>query len=375
MKKVSVSERGTELLGIRDENLKTIEKLMNVRIVSRGQELQIEGEPEPVAAVESLFQQFADLIAGGYHVASGDLKVALRVLGQDPNVSLKDFFVTSTIHASGKKTVMPRSLNQLRYVQAIQSNDIVLGIGPAGTGKTYLAVALAVAAFNQKQVNRIILARPAVEAGERLGFLPGDIQEKVNPYLRPLYDALYDMMEAERVVRLLERGTIEIAPIAFMRGRTLNDSFIILDEAQNTTTEQMMMFLTRIGIGSKAVVTGDVTQIDLPPERKSGLVEATDIIEGISGIQVVHFNEKDVVRHRLVQEIVRAYERFSNGRTAAGAQEPSARAQREPEASRRATAGTAVSSGATGVGPRREDVMPPRDLTDEPAAAPPEEKP
>jgi phosphate starvation-inducible PhoH-like protein len=203
-------------------------------------------------------------------------------------------------------------------MQAIESNDIVIGIGPAGTGKTYLAVAMAVAAFNQKRVNRIILARPAVEAGERLGFLPGDLQEKINPYLRPLYDALYDLMDAERVVRLIERGSIEIAPIAFMRGRTLNDSFIILDEAQNTTSEQMKMFLTRIGFGSKTVVTGDITQIDLPPGKTSGLVESIDVVSDINGIVFTYFDETDVIRHRLVQSIIRAYERHSNGRAHAG---------------------------------------------------------
>ena len=208
---------------------------------------------------------------------------------------------------------------QLRYMQAIESNDIVMGIGPAGTGKTYLAVAKAVAAFNQKRVNRIILARPAVEAGEKLGFLPGDLQEKINPYLRPLYDALYDLMDAERVVRLLERGSIEIAPIAFMRGRTLNDSFIILDEAQNTTSEQMKMFLTRIGFGSKTVVTGDITQIDLAPGKKSGLVESIDVVSDINGIVFAYFDENDVVRHRLVQSIILAYERHSNGRAPAAA--------------------------------------------------------
>ena len=320
MKKISIPERGTALLGVRDENLKLIEKMMSVKIVSRGRELLIEGEPEATSAVENLFGQFAELIESGVNVSGGDLKVALRLLDQDPHISLKDFFLTAVV-PTGKKNILPRSLNQLGYLQAIQTNDIVLGIGPAGTGKTYLAVAQAVAAFNQKQVNRIILARPAVEAGEKLGFLPGDIQEKVNPYLRPLYDALYDMMDAERVVRLIERGSIEIAPIAFMRGRTLNDSFIILDEAQNTTSEQMKMFLTRLGFGSKAVVTGDITQIDLPPGRRSGLVESMDIVSGISGIAFVYFDEKDVIRHRLVQEIVRAYDRRGNSRQLGGARE------------------------------------------------------
>ena len=224
-------------------------------------------------------------------------------------MSLKDYFVHAVLYPSKNKKVMPRSLHQRAYLKAMEQNDIVLGIGPAGTGKTYLAVAMAVAAFTQKKVNRIILARPAVEAGEKLGFLPGDLQEKINPYLRPLYDALYDVMDAEKVGRLIERGAIEIAPIGFMRGRTLNGSFIILDEAQNTTSEQMKMFLTRIGFGSKAVVTGDVTQIDLPPGKTSGLVESTEILQGISGIGFVHFDEKDVVRHPLVQSIIRAYDR------------------------------------------------------------------
>jgi phosphate starvation-inducible PhoH-like protein len=302
------------LFGIHDENLKSIEKSLDVKIVSRGPELLVEGEPGRVEAVENIFEQFSELIEEGYKVTAGDLRVALRLLRQDPRVSLRDFFLGSVIRSSKKKAVMPRSLNQLSYIKAIESNDIVVGIGPAGTGKTYLAVAMALAAFNQKKVNRIILARPAVEAGEKLGFLPGDIQEKVNPYLRPLYDALYDLMDAEKVVRLIERGLIEIAPIAFMRGRTLNDSFVILDEAQNTTSEQMKMFLTRIGFGSKAVVTGDITQIDLPPGKISGLVESIDVISNIPGIAYVYFDETDVIRHRLVQSIIRAYDRHVNGK-------------------------------------------------------------
>lgn len=315
MKKISVPEQSAlALFGTHDENLKSIESSLGVKIVTRGDEVLIEGEPGNVATVENIFRQFAELVEEGYKISAGDLRVALRLVRQDPQVSLRDFFITSVIQPAGKKIVMPRSLNQLRYIQAIQASDIVLGIGPAGTGKTYLAVAMAVAAFNQKKVNRIILARPAVEAGERLGFLPGDIQEKVNPYLRPLYDALYDLMDAERVVRLIERGSIEIAPIAFMRGRTLNDSFVILDEAQNTTSEQMKMFLTRIGFGSKAVVTGDITQIDLPPGKISGLVESIEVISNVSGIEMVYFDETDVIRHRLVQAIIRAYERHVNGK-------------------------------------------------------------
>ena len=315
MKKISVPEQGTlALFGVHDENLKSIEKSLDVKIVSRGSELLVEGDPARVETVENIFGQFSDLIEEGYKASAGDLRTALRLLRQDPQVSLRDFFITSVVQPSKKKAVMPRSLNQLRYIKAIVNNDIVVGIGPAGTGKTYLAVAMALAAFQQKQVNRIILARPAVEAGEKLGFLPGDIQEKVNPYLRPLYDALYDLMDAERVVRLIERGSIEIAPIAFMRGRTLNDSFVILDEAQNTTSEQMKMFLTRIGFGSKAVVTGDITQIDLPYGKVSGLVESIEIISDIPGNAYIYLDETDVIRHRLVQSIIRAYDRRSNGR-------------------------------------------------------------
>jgi phosphate starvation-inducible PhoH-like protein len=315
MKKISVPEHDTlALFGIRDENLKAIERSLDVKIVSRGAELLVKGEPERIAAVENIFEQFSELVEEGYKITAGDLRAALRLVRQDPQVSLRDFFVECVIRPSSKKVVMPRSLNQLRYIRAIESNDIAVGIGPAGTGKTYLAVAMALAAFSQKEVNRIILARPAVEAGERLGFLPGDIQEKVNPYLRPLYDALYDLMDAEKVVRLIERGSIEIAPIAFMRGRTLNDSFVIMDEAQNTTSEQMKMFLTRIGFGSKAVVTGDITQIDLPPGKVSGLVESIDVISKIPGIAYIYLDETDVIRHRLVQSIIRAYERHHNGR-------------------------------------------------------------
>ena len=327
MKKVTIPGEGTlALFGTQDENLKSIENALNVKIVTRGHELMVDGEPEQVDFVENIFKQFSGLIEEGHKVASGDFRIALRLLKEDPQVSLREFFGSRIAHPSTNKTVIPRSANQLRYLQAIESNDIVMGIGPAGTGKTYLAVAMAVAAFNQKRVNRIILARPAVEAGERLGFLPGDIQEKVNPYLRPLYDALYDLMDAERVLRLIERGSIEIAPIAFMRGRTLNDSFIILDEAQNTTSEQMKMFLTRIGFGSKAVVTGDITQIDLSPGKTSGLVESIDIISDITGIVFAYFDETDVVRHRLVQSIILAYERHTNGR----AKWPSNRPTPEP---------------------------------------------
>jgi phosphate starvation-inducible PhoH-like protein len=242
------------------------------------------------------------------------VKTAAQLVAQDDHVELADYFLRSGTKTSGKRQVVPKSVTQKRYLDAIEQHDIVFGIGPAGTGKTYLAMAQAVSFLLSKRVSRIILARPAVEAGEKLGFLPGDLQEKVNPYLRPLYDALYDMIELERVERLIERGTIEVAPIAFMRGRTLNDAFVILDEAQNTTSEQMKMFLTRLGFGSKAVITGDVTQIDLPTGRTSGLVEAMKVIGKVEGIAFVHFDDKDVVRHSLVQQIVKAYESYGGSR-------------------------------------------------------------
>ena len=323
MKKITVPEDGAlALFGVRDENLKSLEKSLGVRVVSRGNELLVEGEAEQVEKLENVFSQLGALAESGHRLSAGDLRIALRLVRQDPDVSLADYFVNSVVSLSKNKKVMPRSLHQLAYLKAIQEHDIVLGIGPAGTGKTYLAVAMAVAAFNQKKVNRIILARPAVEAGEKLGFLPGDLVEKVNPYLRPLYDALYDIIGFDKVGRMLERGIIEVAPIAFMRGRTLNDSFVILDEAQNTTSEQMKMFLTRIGFNSKAVVNGDVTQVDLPSGRTSGLREAESILRGIEGIRFVYFDQGDVVRHRLVQKIIGAYaeheasadrDRMSNG--------------------------------------------------------------
>jgi phosphate starvation-inducible PhoH-like protein len=267
-----------------------------------------------VARTEKVLDQLTVLLRGGYKLGKGDVKTAAQLVAQDGNVELGDYFLRGTARTSGKKQVMPKSVNQRRYLDAIEQHDIVFGIGPAGTGKTYLAMAQAVAFLIGKRVSRIILARPAVEAGEKLGFLPGDLQEKVNPYLRPLYDALYDMMEIERADRLLERGTIEVAPIAFMRGRTLNDAFVILDEAQNTTSEQMKMFLTRLGYGSKAVITGDITQIDLPTARQSGLVEAMKVVGNVEGISFIHFDEKDVVRHPLVQQIVKAYEAYGGSR-------------------------------------------------------------
>ena len=269
------------------------------------------GDTHRAAKVEQVVNQLSGVIREGYQLSKNDVRRAAQLVDQDAEVDLRDFFSRGPVRASGKRQVKPKSVNQRRYLDAIERDDIVFGVGPAGTGKTYLAMAEAVSFLTSKRVSRIILARPAVEAGEKLGFLPGDLQEKVNPYLRPLYDALYDMLDGDRVNRLLERSVIEIAPIAFMRGRTLNDAFVILDEAQNTTVEQMKMFLTRLGFGSKAVVTGDITQIDLPAARTSGLVDAMRIVRSIEGVSVVRFDDRDVVRHPLVQAIVKAYEALS----------------------------------------------------------------
>jgi phosphate starvation-inducible PhoH-like protein len=315
VRKIAVPTEGAEsLFGTFDENLKHLEALFGVRIRTSGQEIIVEGESADVARSEKVLEQLSALMRGGYKLGKGDVKTASQLVSQDDKVELADYFLRGAARSTGKKQVMPKSVNQRKYLDAIEQHDIVFGIGPAGTGKTYLAMAQAVSYLVAKRVSRIILARPAVEAGEKLGFLPGDLQEKVNPYLRPLYDALYDMMEVERADRLLERGTIEVAPIAFMRGRTLNDAFVILDEAQNTTSEQMKMFLTRLGYGSKAVITGDVTQIDLPTARGSGLIEALKVIGSVEGISFVHFDDKDVVRHPLVQQIVKAYEAYGGSR-------------------------------------------------------------
>jgi phosphate starvation-inducible PhoH-like protein len=314
MRKIAIPDEGVEsLFGTYDENLTHLENLFSVRIRTTGNELIVEGDTGDVARAEKVLDQLSALIRGGYRLAKGDVKTASQLVAQDESVELADYFLKSATRTSGKRQVVPKSVTQKKYLDAIEQYDIVFGIGPAGTGKTYLAMAQAVSFLLAKRVNRIILARPAVEAGEKLGFLPGDLQEKVNPYLRPLYDALYDMMELDRVERLIERGTIEVAPIAFMRGRTLNDAFVILDEAQNTTSEQMKMFLTRLGFGSKAVITGDVTQIDLPTGRASGLVAAMKVIGHVEGIAFIHFDEKDVVRHSLVQAIVKAYEAYGGG--------------------------------------------------------------
>ena len=311
MKRITIPEEGIEtLFGSYDENLKHLESLFNVRIRTQGHDLLVEGESPALDRVNRVVGQLSSLMRDGYKLSNSDVKTASDLVAQDDSVDLRDHFIKGSLTPAGKRRVAPKTVTQRKYVDAIEQNDIVFGIGPAGTGKTYLAMAQAVAFLVAKKVSRIILARPAVEAGEKLGFLPGDLQEKVNPYLRPLYDALYDMLDVERVARYIERGTIEIAPIAFMRGRTLNDSFVILDEAQNTTSEQMKMFLTRLGFGARAFIAGDVTQIDLANGRTSGLVEAMKVVSAIEGISFIYFDERDVVRHKLVQQIVKAYEDY-----------------------------------------------------------------
>ena len=299
------------LFGTRDENLRLLEDKLHVVIDLRSDALHVEGAAESVARVESIFADFEHLRKGGFALQNGELNGMLKLVVADPAVTLRSLVESGKQRSTGiKRMVQPRSPNQRKYVEAIEQCDMTFGIGPAGTGKTYLAVAMAVAALMAKKVSRIILVRPAVEAGERLGFLPGTLQEKVDPYLRPLYDALYDLLDQEKVDKLLERNVIEVAPLAFMRGRTLNDAFIIMDEAQNTTGEQMKMFVTRLGNNSKAVITGDVTQIDLPNPKKSGLLEALRVLDGVEGIRFTHFEEVDVVRHQLVQRIVRAYDSY-----------------------------------------------------------------
>jgi len=309
LKKIELPPKGLEtLFGVHDQNIKYLESLLDVRIDARGQDVSIDGDPKDVETAQSILEDFSDLFKEGKHFTDKELREAFAQIAEDRAFSLRDYFTKARFNPAGKKQVAPKSANQRKYIQAIQDEDVVFGIGVAGTGKTYLAVAMAVQALMQKQVNRIVLARPAVEAGEKLGFLPGDLQDKVDPYLRPLYDALFDLIDYERVTRLLEKRVIEVAPLAFMRGRTLSDAFIILDEAQNTTSEQMKMFLTRIGYGSKAVITGDVTQVDLPTGKRSGLIEAERILSNIQGIEFVYFTDKDVVRHKLVQMIIKAYE-------------------------------------------------------------------
>jgi len=312
MKSVVQISRGIEsLFGTRDENIRLIEDGLNIRTRLLNDSLEIEGEEVSVTRAAQILNDYAALVREGHAFNNGDLNSFLRVVTADPGTSLRNLVESGKQRTFGKKVIAPKSMVQRRYIDAIERYDLVFGIGPAGTGKTYLAVAMAVSALLSKKVSRIILTRPAVEAGERLGFLPGTFQEKVDPYLRPLYDALFDMLEVEKVEKLLERNVIEVAPIAFMRGRTLNDSFIIMDEAQNTTPEQMKMILTRQGFNSKMVVTGDITQIDLAMGQRSGLIEVADVLRGVEGIQFVQFDERDVVRHSLVQKIVKAYERYN----------------------------------------------------------------
>ncbi len=308
--RIAVSEEwASALFGPRDENLRRIEAALDVTLEARGEDVRIGGEAAARELAARLLSELSALLDRGYELQAVDIDTALRVVREAPDASLAKFFSADGFAGRVLSKVKPRSVSQQIYLQAMADSDLVVSVGPAGTGKTYLAVAMAAVALQEERVRRLVLARPAVEAGEKLGFLPGDLVEKVNPYLRPLYDALYDIIGFDKVTRMLERGTIEVAPLAFMRGRTLNDSFIILDEAQNTTSEQMKMFLTRVGFNSQAVINGDVTQIDLPAGRVSGLKEALRILEGIDGIRFVHFTQRDVVRHPLVAKIIQAYDR------------------------------------------------------------------
>jgi len=311
---VQIAGQVENLFGILDENLKLFESALHVTTFFRDDQLTVEGDPAHVDRAIHILDQYNDLVREGRRMDNGAVKALLRVAAEDPKTSLRHILEPGQPahpRVFGKKSITPKSANQRRYMEDIEHHDMVFAVGPGGTGKTYLAVAMAVSALLAKQVNRIILARPAVEAGERLGFLPGTLQQKIDPYMRPLYDALYDLLDTDKLERYLDKGIIEVAPLAFMRGRTLNDSFVILDEAQNTTSEQMKMFLTRLGFNSKAVITGDITQIDLPTGRRSGLIEAIDVVGKIEGIAFVYFNERDVVRHNLVQQIIKAYDEFA----------------------------------------------------------------
>ncbi len=318
---VEIAGRIENLFGTLDENLKLLESALQVTTELRDNQLSVLGETTQVDRAVRILNEYNEMVREGRSMQNGEVKALFRVATEDPKASLRGILDPGAARprSFGKKQIAPKSANQRRYMEYIERHDMVFAVGPGGTGKTYLAVAMAVSAMFNKQVNRIILARPAVEAGERLGFLPGTLQQKIDPYMRPLYDALYDMLDADKLERFLEKGAIEVAPLAFMRGRTLNDSFVILDEAQNTTSEQMKMFLTRLGFNSKAVVTGDVTQIDLPTGRRSGLVEALEVVGKIPGIGFVHFNERDVVRHNLVQQIIKAYEEFDSSQPSRGA--------------------------------------------------------
>ena len=302
------------LFGVHSENLRRVARTIGVRISVKGNTITIQGDTLEVNLTKRVLNDLYDLLKKGYPLFPTDIDYAIRMLSDDQSINLEDIFLDTVYISSRKRVITPKSLAQKRYIDAIRKFDLVIGIGPAGTGKTYLAMAMAVASLMKQEVERIVLTRPAVEAGEKLGFLPGNMYEKVNPYLRPLYDALHDMMDFDRASRLVEKGVIEVAPLAFMRGRTLNDSFVILDEAQNTGPEQMKMFLTRMGFSSKAVITGDITQVDLPENKASGLIEIQGILKGIEGIEFVYFSDRDVVRHPLVQDIIKAYERADERR-------------------------------------------------------------
>jgi phosphate starvation-inducible PhoH-like protein len=313
-KTIEITPNIEPIFGTRDENLHLIEAALKVRIDLRSDALYVDGDADAIARVEQIFADYEALRRAGVILQNGELAGMLKLVVTDKTVTLRGLVDSSKHRSTGiRRMVQPRSMNQRQYLEAIEGSDMVFGVGPAGTGKTYLAVAMAVAALSAKKVSRLVLVRPAVEAGERLGFLPGTLQEKVDPYLRPLYDALYDLLEPDRVDKMLERNVIEVAPLAFMRGRTLNDAFIIMDEAQNTTSEQMKMFLTRLGNNAKAVITGDITQIDLPNPRKSGLIEAIEVLKGVDGINFCYFEQGDVVRHQLVQRIVCAYDGYTRG--------------------------------------------------------------
>jgi phosphate starvation-inducible PhoH-like protein len=317
------------LLGRNDDHLRTLEGALDVRIVARGHEVLLKGEERQVRKAERALTQLAELVRAGTPVRAVEVRAALRMLSEDEDADIKSVFADVIPVPSRKKWVAPKTPGQKRYVDAIRQSDMVFAIGPAGTGKSFLAVAMAVSALMKREVARIVLTRPAVEAGERLGFLPGDLYEKVHPYLRPLYDALYDMLEAEKVATLMDKGAIEIAPLAYMRGRTLNDAFIILDEAQNSTVEQMKMFLTRLGFNSKMVITGDITQVDLPASRGSGLIEVQSILKAVPGIRFVYFDDQDVVRHPLVSAIIRAYDARDASSVVGPVRAPASPAQRD----------------------------------------------
>jgi phosphate starvation-inducible PhoH-like protein len=327
---VHISGQIEPFFGTLDENVRLLEDVLHVRTHLHDTRLTIEGEQESVDQGVRIVEEYNHLTRHGRKLSSTEVKSLISVATEEPHESPRGMFEHGRTRSFGKKVVTPKNAGQRRYMEEIEKRDMMFAVGPGGTGKTYIAVAMAVSALLTKQVNRIILARPAVEAGERLGFLPGTLQQKIDPYMRPLYDALYDMLDADKLDRFLEKGIIEVAPLAFMRGRTLNDSFVILDEAQNTTSEQMKMFLTRLGFNSKAVITGDVTQIDLPAGKKSGLIEALEVCSKIEGIGVAQFSEKDVVRHNLVQQIIRAYEEYDGtqpqrgGNAANGKSEPRA---------------------------------------------------